>query len=134
MELWGEFHLQSSCGENFTCKVPAGKITSGSFFRGDFLYAKNPFGKVPVGKYSDGKSPSTHIRPDPPPRTFISNIIPKNPVDISYYELLLNKLEFNNNDFVQKLLSKSSIGPPSPPNRHRLEPIFESQESDAEVL
>ena len=73
-------------------------------------------------------------RPNPPPRTFISNIIPKNPVDISYYELLLNKLEFNNNDFVQKLLSKSSIGPPSPPNRRRLEPIFESQESDAEVL
>ena len=70
-------------------------------------------------------------RPEPPPRTFISNIIPKSP-DISYYELLLNKLEFNNNDFVQKLLSKSN--PPSPPNRRRLEPIFESQESDSEVL
>ena len=67
-------------------------------------------------------------RPNPPPRTFISSIIPKSP-DISYYELLLNKLEFNNNDFVQKLLSKSS-NPPSPPNRTRLEPIFESQESD----
>ena len=73
-------------------------------------------------------------RPDPPPREFIPNIIPKSP-DFSYYELLLNKLEFNNNESVKNVSmsqssAKNNIDPPNPPSRQPLEPIFESQESD----
>ena len=80
-------------------------------------------------------------RPDPPPREFIPNIIPKSP-DFSYYELLLNKLEFNNNNNNNESVIKNNISnlsqsvnnnsdpAPNPPSRQPLEPIFESQESD----
>ena len=65
---------------------------------------------------------------------------------LSYYEMLLSKLEFNNNEYVNSVLSKDSNSvlsqnnsvlskkdppdPPRPPSRQTLEPIFESQESD----
>ena len=70
-------------------------------------------------------------RPDPPPREFIPNIIPKSP-DFSYYELLLNKLEFNNNnnESVKNNSNDNDSSIPKPPSRQPLEPIFESQESD----
>ena len=73
-------------------------------------------------------------RPDPPPREFIPNIIPKSP-DFSYYELLLNKLEFNNNnnESVKNNSNNNDSSIPKPPSRQPLEPIFESQESD-EIL
>ncbi len=79
-------------------------------------------------------------RPDPPPRTPLlpmfklancSNLLS---LDQSYYDLLIDRLEFNNNAYVESVLSKSAtakISPaPSPPSRTKLEPIFESRESE----
>ena len=92
-----------------------------------------PLGVPPIHSIDQGSD--TYLRnprPDPPPREFMSNIIPKTS-DLSYYELLLSKLEFNNNDYVQNVLSKpeeENVSPPKPPSRQPLEPIFESQESD----
>ena len=71
----------------------------------------------------------------------------------SYYELLLNKLEFNNNNYVSSILNKHALTtgssdpaisplppplpplqsfkkPPTPPARKILEPIYESHEAE----
>ena len=89
-----------------------------------------PLGVSPIESIDIDRN--TYLRspkPNPPPRTYISNIVPKSS-DMSYYDFLLNKLEFNNNEYVSKILSDSSDNPPSPPSRQKLEPIFESQEVD----
>ena len=101
-----------------------------------------PLGVPPIDSIDLDRD--TYIRPDPKPnppkRNFVSGIVPKSS-DLSYYDFLINKLEFNNNDFVSKILSTSQktsnnnpdlsdLEPPSPPLRQKLEPIFETQESD----
>ena len=103
-----------------------------------------PLGVPPIDSIDLDRD--TYIRPDPKPnppkRNFVSGIIPKSS-DLSYYDFLINKLEFNNNDFVSKILSSNKTAtseplpndseppvPPSPPMRSKLEPIFETQESD----
>ena len=65
----------------------------------------------------------------------------------SYYDLLLSKLEFNNNNYVSNILNKPEITPltppppplpplqsfkkpPEPPARKILEPIYESHEAE----
>ena len=109
-----------------------------------------PLGVPPIDSIDLDRD--TYIRPDPKPnppkRNFVSGIVPKSS-DLSYYDFLINKLEFNNNDFVSKILSTSNktsdpylpssnpdsepTRPPSPPMRYKLEPIFETQESDEVV-
>ena len=111
-----------------------------------------PLGVPPIDSIDLDRD--TYIRPDPKPnppkRNFVSGIIPKSS-DLSYYDFLINKLEFNNNDFVSKILSSNNKTatsdpllpkdaaeptprpPPSPPMRSKLEPIFETQESDEVV-
>ena len=111
-----------------------------------------PLGVPPIDSIDLDRD--TYIRPDPKPnppkRNFVSAIIPKSS-DLSYYDFLINKLEFNNNDFVSKILSSNNKTatsdplhskdpaeptprpPPSPPMRSKLEPIFETQESDEVV-
>lgn len=66
----------------------------------------------------------TYLRdplPNPPPRSFISNIVPKSS-DVSYHDFLhdvsSSDSELNNNVPIPPLRLKS------------LEPIFETQESD----
>ena len=99
-----------------------------------------PLGVPPIDSIDLDRD--TYIRPDPKPnppkRNFVSGIVPKSS-DLSYYDFLINKLEFNNNDFVSKILSSHKVSsssddepirPPSPPMRQKLEPIFETQESD----
>ena len=86
-----------------------------------------PIDSIDLGSDSYIRNP----RPDPPPREFIPNVVPKSPDMLSYYEMLLSKLEFNNNEYVNSVLSKKDPpDPPRPPSRQTLEPIFESQESD----
>ena len=100
-----------------------------------------PIDSIDLGSDSYIRNP----RPDPPPREFIPNVVPKSPDMLSYYEMLLSKLEFNNNEYVNSVLSKDNSvssqnnsvlskkdppDPPRPPSRQTLEPIFESQESD----
>ena len=85
-----------------------------------------PIDSIDLGTNSYLRNP----KPEPPPRNYIPNIIPKS-ADLTYYELLLNKLEFNNNDYVANVLStKPDHDAPVPPTRHKLEPIFESHESE----
>ena len=80
------------------------------------------------------------IPPTPPPRP-----VPQPRPDQTYYEILLNKLEFNNNAYVSDILSKNTSSsfpdfdnlskntlayPDSCPNKNVLEPIYESHESE----
>ncbi len=102
-----------------------------------------------------------HPRPSPPtpPVRYLNPYHTTNPLSTltttaaaqsSYYEILVDKLEFNNNSYVKRVLEKSNpseLGnllrsptqvpklsssisslPPPPPERQRLEPIFESLE------
>jgi hypothetical protein len=104
-----------------------------------------PLGMPPIDSIDLGTN--TYLRnprPDPPPRNILTSpnlLVPDQmdePVDDqdmkSYYELLLNKLEFNNNAYVANILSQQSpppsVSPPSPPNRLKLPPIYESHESE----
>ena len=89
---------------------------------------------VPSAVDSIDLNSDTYLRnpsPDPPPRTFVPNIVPKNS-DMSYYDFLVNKVELNNNDTM--LSDEDQTSPPSPPYRQKLEPIFESQENDSEIV
>ena len=66
--------------------------------------------------------------PTPPPRP-LPPLQQKS--DQTYYEILLNKLEFNNNAYVSDVLSKNtSTYPDQIPNNTRLEPIYESHENE----
>jgi len=70
------------------------------------------------------------VPPTPPPRPLPT---PHQKTDQTYYEILLNKLEFNNNAYVSDVLSKNaSTYPDSVPNNAKpvLDPIYESHESE----
>jgi hypothetical protein len=68
------------------------------------------------------------VPPTPPPRP-----VPQSRPDQTYYEILLNKLEFNNNAYVSDVLSKNAPAYPDSyltSNKHVLEPIYESHENE----
>lgn len=76
--------------------------------------------------------------PVPPPRS-PARLWNSGERDDSYYEMLVNKLEFNNNSYVQNVLrmhdtkwqtTASFAAKPQPPLRNLLQPIYESRESE----
>lgn len=80
---------------------------------------------------------SQHIQlpPDPPPRNLWHT--QHQQTDETYYDLLVNKLEFNNNTYVENVLrmhdesrvwSTAACCKPRPPTRNVLAPLYESRE------
>lgn len=83
-----------------------------------------PLGVMPIDVID--LEADTYLRdplPNPPPRSFISNIVPKSS-DVSYHDFL-------NQDYVSSSDNELNNNVPIPPLRLKnLEPIFETQESE----
>ena len=103
------------------------------------------------------RGPELQSKPPTPPMRINNNNVPQMPnlnlTQQSYYEILQDKLEFNNDSYVRNLLERPKVTvvdrgtgnrvfaspslprhhfadalPPPPPVRNKLAPIYESQE------